>query len=626
MEKYTISGLLTEAAKKLRSDFEYIRSSNPNPSDKGEEAEEILRQFLNHHLPQRFRAAEGIIIDNANQISKQTDVIVYDALASPIYRYSEKTLILPVDTVAAVIEVKSRLNKSDLEDAYKKVMSCKSLKKRPISEADQPATGSGLRAAGTFGVIFGLDSDISLATLASHTEELDKQYDSRLRPDMILVLDKGVISYMIQFPGENLGGNLMPTDSEDFLIPPVYIYKVLREDGIFSLNRFFTNLLSHLTFYPRRLGTPPFEVILEGTAKAAVTLQAFQYNLSRQLLPVEIAEKELKLPSAIRIDDTNGKQLGYMQFYPWADGGVVKYRGDIPFEALLVLAEGMKATHVFNYGGFQFSGVLPITETDFRNWPTQMNPKMDGMRASLVQWKVVEVADEGTSSPFIARLLPGMMEIRDKTLNSEEIRRKFDVAFEPVMGSLLAARQLLKGFGGPVEPDQLKQLALDCLSHLKVMLSAVLQVSGALGISIEFLAIGDAEFERDLKSMRSVHPLLANYIETCREKWLRQFLTVTANAEKGGQIITSQGPHEEFFIEGVPALRFLETAFDRVCSLIESTCIYAFGCQLPKSLVIREIPIAERQAGYPRRFEAALYAGDVRAWELHYSDERFSDQ
>ena len=100
METPTISGLLAEAGKKLRSDFDYIRSTNPHPGEKGAEVEVVLKKFLNQHLPQRFRAASGIMIDNANHVSRQTDVIVYDALTSPVYRYAENLLILPVDTVA----------------------------------------------------------------------------------------------------------------------------------------------------------------------------------------------------------------------------------------------------------------------------------------------------------------------------------------------------------------------------------------------------------------------------------------------------------------------------------------------------------------------------------------------
>jgi len=51
MQKPTISTLFNDAAQKLRSDFEYIRSSNPHAGEKGAEVEEILKTFLNQHLP-----------------------------------------------------------------------------------------------------------------------------------------------------------------------------------------------------------------------------------------------------------------------------------------------------------------------------------------------------------------------------------------------------------------------------------------------------------------------------------------------------------------------------------------------------------------------------------------------
>src|SRR3984957_17133214 len=191
----TVAQLFNEAAKKLRAEFEFIRKTNPHPGEKGAEAENAVRDFLNHHLPQRFRATSGIIIDTANSLSPQTDVIIYDALVSPVYRYSEQMLMLPLDTVAAVIEVKSRLNKKEIEDGYKKIAACKRLKKTPVLAGDQQATGSDLATVATYGVIFGFSSDTSLATLAQHAEELNSQYEPSAWPDLIVLLDSGTISY-----------------------------------------------------------------------------------------------------------------------------------------------------------------------------------------------------------------------------------------------------------------------------------------------------------------------------------------------------------------------------------------------------------------------------------------------
>jgi len=253
MEKPTISSLLSDAAKLLRSEFEFIRSSNPHAAEKGSEVEGILRTFLNQHMPQRYHAGSGFIIDNTNNISRQTDVIIYDALSSPLYRASERAQIVPADTVACVIEVKTCLSKSELQNAFEKITSCKSLKKRPFSDLDQRSTGSQLTTVETLGIIFGFDSDISLETLASHLKELNKSCPSNLWPDMVVVLDKGVLEYWVSWPGEsNLAGELANSGSEGFPIPPFYVHLTVLYDGNYSLNRFFNRLLSQLTFYPRR--------------------------------------------------------------------------------------------------------------------------------------------------------------------------------------------------------------------------------------------------------------------------------------------------------------------------------------------------------------------------------------
>ena len=54
---------------------------------------------------------------------------------------------------------------------------------------------------------------------------------------MVLVLDKGVISYICQLPGEEPGGDLMPRDSDQFILAPFYINLVIRDEGTGLLQR-----------------------------------------------------------------------------------------------------------------------------------------------------------------------------------------------------------------------------------------------------------------------------------------------------------------------------------------------------------------------------------------------------
>jgi len=375
MDKPTISKLFSDAAKRLRTEFEFIRSSQPHSAEKGIEVENILKSFLNSHLPHRFCAGSGIIIDNDNTISKQTDVIIYDVFSSPIYRYAENAQIIPADTVASVIEVKTCLNKSEIKDGYEKIASCKQLKKRPFSQLDQKSTGSELATVGTFGVIFGFDSDTSLETLADNIGELNKDYESRLWPDMVVVLDKGILSYGISYPGEeNLAGELATPCGDDFQIPPFYVHLIVHKDGEFSLNRFFCNLLSHLTFYPRRPSTPPFDTILEGAPKQVRIIKAYQHNTKRQLKPAPSEmhiENKPKPPVSMGVKDENDRQIGLLQFIPWQDGAVIRWYGRIPLQDLLgfLLSKPEGIVIKQPHSDAQLSSVLNITEEDFRRWP-----------------------------------------------------------------------------------------------------------------------------------------------------------------------------------------------------------------------------------------------------------------
>lgn len=88
----------------------------------------MVRIFLKAHLPQRFDVGAGFIIDPLDNVSKQSDVVIYDAYNCPVYRASEEAAIFPSDNVAAVVEVKSRLTRERLHDAFQNIASTKSLR------------------------------------------------------------------------------------------------------------------------------------------------------------------------------------------------------------------------------------------------------------------------------------------------------------------------------------------------------------------------------------------------------------------------------------------------------------------------------------------------------------------
>ena len=328
-EKSTIAGLIFNAAKKLRDDFEHIRGTVSHSGEKGGETEDKVREFLNGHMPKRFHATKGFVIDADNQMSDHQDVIIYDEQSSPVYKYDGANQIVSADAVAAIMEVKAVLNKSQLEEAYAKIEEVKRLTKRPISDMDQKATESTLTMTGTLGIILGFGSDISLEKLAEHCLDLNEKYETGHRPDIIVLLDVGVINYTAQFVGSQTRGEMGVAADDEFAIPPCYVQLVSREDGAFSLNRLFTHLLSHLALYPRRLSIPPFSVLLEGTSSIVHALGAYQYNTERRLVcyeapPPTPSEKN----PIIRIRHKGSKEeLATMTYIPWQDGGSFEKRG-----------------------------------------------------------------------------------------------------------------------------------------------------------------------------------------------------------------------------------------------------------------------------------------------------------
>ena len=370
-----IKELISQAGKHLRNEFENIKNSNPHFAERGAEAEIILANFLNLHLPKRFAAESGFIIDHLNNISLQADVIIYDALNSPIYRKGERVLILPSDNVSSVIEVKSNLNKTQLEDAAQKVASVKKLEKTPITNVDQPVTFSSLITTKTLGIVFAYDSNTSLETLAENLRDINQEIQSDHWIDLVAVLDKGVIGCTVQLPfSQEFPAWFGGVASKDFPIPPFYVHLVKEELGELTLNRFFVNLMAHLTFYRKR-STIDIKNVMGNQPSQCMTLQGYQYNLKRDLVQVEQAHQEGNLLKSIikfnLYSTTDGVFVGQIAWMPWQDGAVLSYSGRLgPPQTVFqpyfhisksqgIVMQGMKDANLW------LSSVLPLSEDKF---------------------------------------------------------------------------------------------------------------------------------------------------------------------------------------------------------------------------------------------------------------------
>ena len=334
----TIDELFKLAAESLRFDFEKIRKEIQHYPTYGQEGEELLIKFLINHLPRRFSATSGFVIDSENKVSKQSDVLIYDAENRPVYRAGERAQIIPADSVAAVIEVKAKLNKSELEDAAKKVASVKSLKRTPVTNIDQPVTFSDLIISTSLGVVFAFDSETSLRTLADNLKAVNRDLPRAHWIDVIVVLGKGMISYCMKFPGEDRTGLIMPEASEDFIIPPCYIHLSVFEDVPYALNGFFISLMSVLAFFRKRT-TIPMNDLLKGSDHLFTNICNYWYDTKRQLVEVPKSQEGKGKDPLFGFDVFHkyGNQIiARYRVFEWADGFVYE---TIPpsLEALQIL-------------------------------------------------------------------------------------------------------------------------------------------------------------------------------------------------------------------------------------------------------------------------------------------------
>lgn len=107
-----------------------------HPGEKGQRRENALSEVLEDFLPRKYSVGSGEILAADGNISKQIDVIVYDALNSPLLANPAQSKIVPAESVYAVIEMKPDLKTSkDLQAAADNIRSAKKLSRAAIVDS-----------------------------------------------------------------------------------------------------------------------------------------------------------------------------------------------------------------------------------------------------------------------------------------------------------------------------------------------------------------------------------------------------------------------------------------------------------------------------------------------------------
>ena len=176
---------MSSKSAKIRRDFAQHRLSA------GENRQDLVGQFLVDHLPKRFGVDTGFVISRDDQFSKQADLMVVDKENNvPLYP-DYRNRLWPVESVYALIEVKTHLNPDDLDDCISKGQRFKSLTREFCQTRTPQHTKNSLF------VIWAFESP-EPKLLKEHLVERLRDIDVTEQPDLVVIPDV-LVAHMGQY-------------------------------------------------------------------------------------------------------------------------------------------------------------------------------------------------------------------------------------------------------------------------------------------------------------------------------------------------------------------------------------------------------------------------------------------
>ena len=186
--------LVENSAAVMRLDLARSRLATKHPGLKGAGAEEILAKFLVARLPTSLGVTTGHVVDAKGNLSKQVDVIIYDALRTPVLFESALNGwdVVPAEGVLAVIEVKMHLTASHLTGVVENCQSVLGLSRDAYIGSPVPtvaAYGKTWSELPIYYSVFAFEAD---NMYASELNGLLKDLPLHQRVGSVCYLDQGV--------------------------------------------------------------------------------------------------------------------------------------------------------------------------------------------------------------------------------------------------------------------------------------------------------------------------------------------------------------------------------------------------------------------------------------------------
>lgn len=99
-----------------------------HPGEYGLYREIICKEFLRYIVPRRLSIDTGFLLNSSDEVSTQCDIVIFDSFSTPLIENSERQKFYPVESVAAVGEIKSTMSKSEFVKAINKLAKVKQMR------------------------------------------------------------------------------------------------------------------------------------------------------------------------------------------------------------------------------------------------------------------------------------------------------------------------------------------------------------------------------------------------------------------------------------------------------------------------------------------------------------------
>ncbi len=187
---------LEAAADKMMTDFKMVSGIKHN-GVKGTIRElSVIETLLEKYLPKKYEIGTGIIVNVMGEQSKQQDIVIFDAFSCPLLYNEDNIKIFPIENVYCTIEVKSTLDKSELQKSVINIESVRALVQPELSSPN--------------GFIFAFQSRTKIETVTDNLIEMNKSIDINKRASVVCIMDQGLIVHFNKH-----GLNKVETDPDE---------------------------------------------------------------------------------------------------------------------------------------------------------------------------------------------------------------------------------------------------------------------------------------------------------------------------------------------------------------------------------------------------------------------------